>query len=158
MYANGVNGGLTVVGQPNPNVVRNPDPNNPVIHDSKNKTDQQQFMKLMIEQLKNQDPLNPMDSNEFTAQLAQLNSLEQLINLNQTLTQQAEQAGLADATALIGCYVEGLDADSNVVAGYAERVEMIDGEPVLKVGEKMLLLSQVVTVSLGPPEDGGVLE
>lgn len=40
------------------------------------------FMKLMIEQLKNQDPLNPTESQEFAAQLAQFTSLEQLSNLN----------------------------------------------------------------------------
>ena len=38
------------------------------------------FMKLMISQLKNQDPLNPMDGTEFSAQLAQFSSLEQLSN------------------------------------------------------------------------------
>ncbi|HDJ29118.1 MAG TPA: flagellar hook assembly protein FlgD, partial [Proteobacteria bacterium] len=43
---------------------------------------QEQFLKLLIEQLKNQDPLNPMDSTDFTAQLAQFSSLEQLFGIN----------------------------------------------------------------------------
>lgn len=41
-----------------------------------------EFLRLLITQLKNQDPLNPMDAAEFTAQLAQFSSLEQLYNLN----------------------------------------------------------------------------
>lgn len=45
------------------------------------------FMKLMISQLKNQDPLNPMDGTEFSAQLAQFSSLEQLSNLNSYMKQ-----------------------------------------------------------------------
>ncbi len=45
------------------------------------------FLKLMIAQLKNQDPLNPMNGTEYAAQLAQFTSLEQITNLNQYLKQ-----------------------------------------------------------------------
>lgn len=43
------------------------------------------FLSLLVAQLQNQDPLNPSDSTEFTAQLAQFSSLEQLQNVNGTL-------------------------------------------------------------------------
>lgn len=43
------------------------------------------FLKLMIQQLKNQDPLNPTDSTQYASQLAQFSSLEQLSNLNQSM-------------------------------------------------------------------------
>ena len=43
------------------------------------------FLTLMVEQLKNQDPMNPADATEFTAQLAQFSSLEQLFNINSSL-------------------------------------------------------------------------
>ncbi len=43
------------------------------------------FLHLMIEQMKNQDPLNPMDGTKFTAQLAQFSSLEQISNMNDLL-------------------------------------------------------------------------
>ena len=46
---------------------------------------QEQFLKLLIEQLKNQDPLSPMESTDFTAQLAQFSSLEQLFGINKNL-------------------------------------------------------------------------
>jgi flagellar basal-body rod modification protein FlgD len=45
------------------------------------------FMSLLVAQLKNQDPLAPQDSTQFVAQLAQFNSLEQLISINQRLGQ-----------------------------------------------------------------------
>jgi len=43
------------------------------------------FLKLMIQQLKNQDPLNPMDGTAYASQLAQFSSLEQLTNLNSAI-------------------------------------------------------------------------
>ena len=46
---------------------------------------QDTFLKLLVEQLKNQDPLSPQDSAQFVAQLAQFNSLEQLISINDRL-------------------------------------------------------------------------
>lgn len=44
------------------------------------------FLKLFLTQLRNQDPLNPMDYQAFSAQLAQFSSLEQLFNVNENLT------------------------------------------------------------------------
>ena len=45
------------------------------------------FLQLLVSQLKNQDPLNPSDPTEFTAQLAQFSSLEQLFTVNESLAQ-----------------------------------------------------------------------
>jgi len=44
-----------------------------------------QFLMLLVTQMQNQDPLNPMNSTEYTAQLAQFSSLEQLYNIDETL-------------------------------------------------------------------------
>jgi len=43
------------------------------------------FLRLLIAQLQNQDPLNPMDDREFIAQMAQFSALEQMTNMNKTL-------------------------------------------------------------------------
>lgn len=45
-----------------------------------------QFLTLLVAQLQHQDPLNPMESTDFTAQLAQFSSLEQLFGINDNLT------------------------------------------------------------------------
>ena len=67
------------------------------------------FLRLLVAQLSAQDPLNPMDSREFTAQLAQFSALEQMTNVNSTLVDlvKAQQAmGNASMINLIGKQVD----------------------------------------------------
>ncbi|MCK7515771.1 MAG: flagellar hook assembly protein FlgD [Desulfobacterales bacterium] len=64
-----------------------------------------EFLKMLIAQLKHQDPMNPMDGTAFTAQLAQFSSLEQLQNINTQLTsftRQQQSLGNTQAVNLIG--------------------------------------------------------
>jgi flagellar basal-body rod modification protein FlgD len=49
-----------------------------------------QFLQLLVAQLQNQDPLNPMDNQQFVAQLATFSSLEQLVSINQGVTKLAD--------------------------------------------------------------------
>ena len=50
---------------------------------------QSDFLKLLVTQLQNQDPMNPVDNQQFIAQLATFSSLEQLISINQGVTKLA---------------------------------------------------------------------
>ncbi len=52
-----------------------------------------QFMKLLIAQMQNQDPMNPMQGDQMAAQLAQFSSLEQLQQINSALSNQSTAAG-----------------------------------------------------------------
>lgn len=60
------------------------------------------FMMLLVAQLKNQDPLNPDDPTEFTAQLAQFSSLEQLYNLNDSMENLVTSNIKSDRLATLG--------------------------------------------------------
>ncbi|MBF0257562.1 MAG: flagellar hook capping protein [Desulfamplus sp.] len=68
------------------------------------------FLKMLVAQLQNQDPLNPMEGSDFSAQLAQFSSLEQLIGLNKSMQSMADafaSSSETDASAYIGKEVTG---------------------------------------------------
>jgi len=82
--------------------------------------DRDAFLNLLITQLQNQDPLNPTDSTEFTAQLAQFSSLEQLGNVNENLKQlQNFQASInnSQAVSLIGKQITATGNSLELTAG-----------------------------------------
>jgi flagellar basal-body rod modification protein FlgD len=88
------------------------------------------FLTLLITQLQNQDPLNPADSTEYTAQLAQFSSLEQLSNVNANLEyMQLYQASInnAQAVSFIGKEIIALGDGVRVTEGQAQscRFELI---------------------------------
>ncbi len=62
------------------------DPSKQVRGHGNSKMDKDAFFKLMLAQLKNQDPLNPLKNHEMAAQLAQFSGLEQMTNMNTTLS------------------------------------------------------------------------
>ncbi len=75
---------------------------------------QEDFMNLLLKELSYQDPMNPMDNKEFTAQLTQFSSLESLSNINDSLTEMlASQHSMQNATVanLIGKSVK-VDGDT----------------------------------------------
>jgi flagellar basal-body rod modification protein FlgD len=87
----------------------------------------EQFLTLLVAQLQNQDPLNPSDATEFTAQLAQFSQLEQLFNLNKSMETMAEAQNNSDrisALSMIGkeIQVEGssfmLKEEGSAEVGY----------------------------------------
>lgn len=74
-------------------------------NENKVEGDKEMFLKLLVAQLSNQDPLNPVEDKEFIAQLAQFTSLEELQNINssvQQVVQSTEQGQLVNATNLVG--------------------------------------------------------
>ena len=78
------------------------------------------FMKLLLAQLKNQDPLKPLDGTDFAAQLAQFSSLEQLSNMNtelKNLSVNQMTMNYAQSVNMIGKDVVTNSGNSLVVSG-----------------------------------------
>ncbi|SLM29253.1 Flagellar hook capping protein [Desulfamplus magnetovallimortis] len=68
------------------------------------------FLTMLVAQLQNQDPLNPMEGSDFSAQLAQFSSLEQLLNLNESMKSMVtafENSSEVDVTGFVGKEVTG---------------------------------------------------
>lgn len=61
--------------------------------------DEKIFLQLLVAQIKNQDPTQPVDSTQFMTQLAQFSNLEQLIDLNTTVKKIGTQLGVPSNTA-----------------------------------------------------------
>lgn len=84
----------------------------------------QDFLKLLVAQLENQDPLNPLEGTDFTAQLAQFSSLEQLFDVNENLNKlvgQRQSLGNMEALSLVGKRVKAVgDTLSLAAEGQAE--------------------------------------
>jgi len=92
------------------------------------------FMKLLVTQLRNQDPSSPMDTNAMISQTTQLAMMEQMTALTKTTD---ENFGLQMRTAaanLIGKEVSYTDADGKTVKGIATSVSYLGSVPKVTVG------------------------
>ncbi|CAJ0699674.1 flagellar hook assembly protein FlgD [Ralstonia holmesii] len=67
---------------------------------------QNTFMKLLVAQLQNQDPLNPMDNSQMTSQLAQINTVNGIQQLNTTMSSMLTQNATTQASSMIGRTVQ----------------------------------------------------
>ena len=96
------------------------------------------FLRLLIAQMQNQDPLNPMEGTEYTAQLAQFSSVEQSIQTNQKLDTLLTSFSLSQAESMIGRTLTSADGK---VSGVVESVNILSSGSVasLKGGAKVPL-------------------
>jgi flagellar basal-body rod modification protein FlgD len=102
---------------------------------SKTQVDYQSFLKLLVAQMKNQDPTNPMDSTQYMAQLAAFSQVEQSVQMNTKLDQMLQSSTLEQAASIIG-----------------RTVTSADGETTGKVAEVRLISNGIVAVLEGGKE------
>lgn len=76
---------------------------------SKTSVDYDSFLKLLIAQMKNQDPTQPMDSTQYVAQLATFSQVEQSVQMNTKLDSILQSSALSQADALIGHSITSAD-------------------------------------------------
>lgn len=78
--------------------------------------DYESFLRLLVTQMKNQDPTAPMDSTDYVAQLATFSQVEQTVQTNSKLDSLLQMSLLGQASSIIGRTVTDTDGTTGVVA------------------------------------------
>lgn len=105
---------------------------------SKNQVDYTTFLKLLVTEMKNQDPTKPMDSTEYVAQLANFSNVEQSVQTNARLDQLLRVSSVAQAGSLVGRTITSADG---TVSGVIDQIKIFDDGlvAVLATGEELLV-------------------
>ena len=116
--------------------------------------DLNQFLQLMITELTNQDPLNPMDNTQLVQQIGELRSIAASDQLTTTLQSLQTQQSLTTASSLIGKLVTALTTDNQNITGKVDSVSVeVDPDDnskrtyKVKIGDKSIDLQNVRAVN-----------
>lgn len=109
------------------------------------------FLKLLVAQMQNQDPTQPMDSTEFVSQLASFSSVEQGVKTNSKLDALITSIALNQADALIGKYISNFDG---TVSGKVVAVQAFADGGVAELEDGTLIMLEAgIKISSEPPEE-----
>lgn len=112
---------------------------------AKANVDYESFLKLLVAELKNQDPTEPMDSTQYIAQLASFSNVEQGIQTNTKLDDLIQMGHLQQAGSIIGRTLTSPEGD---VSGVIDEVRVFDdGIIAVLQGGEQVVVSGGVTIS-----------
>ena len=103
------------------------------------------FMKLLVAQMRQQNPMEPTDDKEMIAQMTQFSTLEQITNMATESSKSATASQMSQAVNLLGRTVTYLDADGAKQTGTVDQVSMVNGAPNLTIGGKDGITTSQIT-------------
>jgi flagellar basal-body rod modification protein FlgD len=106
----------------------------------------QDFLQLLVMQLKNQAPLNPIDDQNFISQMAQLSSLEATNQVSDRVGQMVTNQQQLGAVALVGRDVEYTDSTGSTVQGKVSSLRLGGAAPMLRINDQDVPLDQIQAV------------
>jgi flagellar basal-body rod modification protein FlgD len=112
-------------------------------NDAFQKLDMDTFLRLLVAEMQNQDPMNPMDDTQIVQQVSQIDQIQASQKLTDTLKSVALGQSVATASNLIGQTVTGLDEEGDSITGAVASVSIADGKTTLNVGEHQITLNNV---------------
>lgn len=114
---------------------------------SKSTLDADDFLKLFIKQLQNQDATSPMDSNEMMNQITQMSNMQMMQNMS-------NYSKYSFALSLVGKYVKATvisdSGKAETVSGTIDRMVQKNGENTFYIGEKEFTADDIIEVSAAP--------
>ncbi|OXS59677.1 flagellar hook assembly protein FlgD [Cohnella sp. CIP 111063] len=118
-----------------------------------------EFLQILVTQLRYQDPMQPMQDKEFIAQMAQFSSLEQMMNMTKEITALKQSAGMA--TGLIGKQIEWYadnveeGGQSVVQRGTVDSIIWTGGVQYAQIGDLAVPIDKIISISEPSAEEGG---
>ena len=123
-------------------------------HNTLNDLDLDVFLKLLITEMQNQDPLNPMDNSEMLAQINQIREIGSTDKLTKTLDSVLLGQNITSSTNLIGKDVKAISDDNQHVSGTVTRVSIEGGKPKLQLDLNLKAESSIEPGGLGKGQYG----
>lgn len=117
-----------------------------------------EFIKVMLSELSNQDPFQPQDSAALLEQLSSLRNIESQLQLQEQIESLVLQNSVTAAAGLIGKEVEGLDAAADRVTGVVASVRIEDGKAVLELSSGKALDVDQITAIFNPQDNPAEVE
>jgi flagellar basal-body rod modification protein FlgD len=105
------------------------------------------FMSLLLAQMKNQNPMEPMDDSQMISQMAQLNSLDELKKISESLSSMTQTNAFISALNLINKNVTYTDADGEEQTSKVSGVSMKGSDVYLKIGSEYIQLTTQISVT-----------
>jgi flagellar basal-body rod modification protein FlgD len=121
------------------------------VKSSKGQLKPEDFIKMMLTQLQNQDPLEPAKNQELLAQMSQIGQLQTSTQLQETLKGLTLQSQIGSAGNLIGKLVQGLDDQNDNVTGLVNSVRVENNQVFLELDNgKTLSMGNVTAIASAP--------
>ena len=106
-----------------------------------------EFTQMLVTELQNQDPTQPMSNSDLMNQVSQIQAIESNQQLTTTLQAVALGQSIASAGSLIGATVTGTDSQGQKVTGTVNSVSIANGSALLNVGSSTLPLNNITQIS-----------
>jgi flagellar basal-body rod modification protein FlgD len=107
------------------------------------------FLKMLITELQNQDPTNPTDNSQILQQISEMSNIQATTSLNSSITAMVTEQNLSAASALVGKNVQGLADDGSTASGTVDSVTISNGVPKLNIGQQTMTLSNIQQINNG---------